>query len=220
MAGTSQPKTKRGNIILRRVSTPSLVAPGQGYEVEVKVSNGAAFINTWDPDSCGTTTPGYKIRVVLTGPNGEQRTKGPMCIHAATLGTGDETFTFTLQAPSSGGEQEVQAHVEMVNSGKRTDSALSSFLVDADDPEQADQPGDSDSADNGDDSGFPAYGDADGDGTPNFLDDAPHDPSIPAGGGGPLNPLDGTAKKAMLLIGLLALAWFASSASNTVEAVT
>ena len=204
---TDQPTTKSGNVILRRVSTPNRVSPGDGYEVEVKVSNGAAYINPWDPDSCGDSEPGYKLRVVLEGPDGSTYAKGPTCHLAALVATGDEVYTFELQAPEEAGEHEVSAHVEMVGSGKETGEETSTFLVSADESEEATNPG----GDPGDD--LPAYGDADGDGTPNFLDDKPHTPNTPGGGLG----LGGELDKVMLLLGLVAVAWLANSGAEVLS---
>ncbi|MFD1566018.1 hypothetical protein [Halolamina litorea] len=189
------------------MDTPNRVSPGEGYEVDVKVSNGAAFINPLDPDSCGDTDPGYKLRVVLEGPNGQTYTRGPTCHLAALVATGDETYTFELQAPEQSGEHEVSAHVEMVGSGKATGSETSRFLVDANESEQATDPG----GNGGDD--LPAYGDADGDGTPNFLDEAPNDPDVPGGGLG----IGGQMDKLLLVAGLLAVAWLASSGAEVVS---
>ncbi len=206
---TDQPTTKSGNVILRWVNTPNRVTPGEGYEVDVKVSNGAAYINTWDPDSCGDTEPGYKLRVVLEGPDGEIYTRGPTCQLAALVATGDEVYTFELQAPEEAGEHKVAAHVEMVGSGKETGEETSTFLVDADESEEATPPGD----DGGGDSGLPPAGDADGDGVPNYLDEAPNNPSVPGSGLG----IGGELDKVMLLLGLLAVAWMANSGAEVLS---
>ncbi|WP_254272174.1 hypothetical protein [Haloarcula marina] len=69
-------ETKGGNIILRRVDVPDHVDPGESFEVDALVSNGAAYINPWDGDKCGLAPPGYTIEVDFHGPDGATRTKG------------------------------------------------------------------------------------------------------------------------------------------------
>ena len=194
---TNQPTTKGGNIVLRRVDTPNRVEPGQGYEVDVKVSNGALVIGGWDPDSCGQAEPGYKIRVVVEDSTGDRQEAGPTCLMSSELGTGDETFTFEFQAPTDEGEHEVEAWVEMVGSGKETDPDTSTILVNEEVSQDAPTPGN-------DDGNTPTFG-----GVPGGGDSSG---SNPLGMGGALN-------KGMLLLGLLVVAWLASSASDTVEAV-
>lgn len=206
---TDQPATKGGNVILRRVDTPNRVSPGEGYEVAVKVSNGAAYINPMDPDSCGDSEPGYKLRVVLEGPDGQTYTRGPTCHLAALVATGDETYTFELEAPESQGEHEVSARVEMVGSGKATASETSRFLVDSEESESAGAP-DGDSNDD-----LSQFGDADGDGYLNFHDPEPRNPDVPSGGG-PLS-LGGQLDKLLLVAGVLALAWAADSGAEVVS---
>jgi len=191
---TDQPTTKGGNVILRRVDTPDRVAPGEGYEVEVQVRNGAQFINPLDPDSCGSSEPGYKIRVVLTVDGERWDTVGPTCHYAAALGGGDNTYTFTPRAPETSGETEVEAHVEMVDSGKETDTVSSRILVDAEESEPADDPGDNDGG------GLP-WTPPDGP-TPNPSD--------------PLN-IGGQIDKLLLVVGLIAVAWAADSGAEVLS---
>ncbi|WP_435119090.1 hypothetical protein [Halolamina sp. C58] len=194
---TTQPTTKGGNIILRRIDTPNRVEPGEGYEVDVKVSNGALVIQPWDADSCGQAEPGYKVRVVAEDSTGDRQEAGPTCLMTSELGTGDETFTFEFQAPTEEGEHEVEAWVEMVGSGKETDPDTSTILVNEEVSRDAPSPGN-------DDGNTPIFG-----GVPTGSD--------PSGS----NPLGfgGTVDKAVLLLGLLVVAWLANSASDTVEAV-
>lgn len=124
---TDQPTTKDGNIILRSVDVPNQVDPGEPFDVDVEVSNGAAYINPWDPDKCGLAPPGYKLRVVLDGPSGEELTK-TACHTTTEAHTRDETYRFTVSAPDAG-RAEVEAHVEMRGSRKRTDTLEASTLV-------------------------------------------------------------------------------------------
>lgn len=190
---TNQPTTKGGNIILRRVSVPDQVDPGEPYEVDVKVSNGAVFINPWDNDRChGDAYDGYKLKVVLTGPNGEELTKGPVCHLRTSIGTKDETYTFTVEAPQSG-RAEVSAYVEMEKSGKRTDALEASTVVSSTPAEQPDT-GSSDDGGGGGGSGL-------FDGSPD-----------PTPGGG--TSFDTYAKGAGVLLVLLAIAWLADSGAS------
>ena len=189
---TNQPTTKGGNIILRRVSVPDQVDPGEPYEVNVQVSNGASYINPWEPDKCGLAPPGYKLTVVLRGPSGERLTKGPVCHTTTEIGTRDETDSFTVTAPQSG-RAEVSAYVEMENSGKRTDKLEASSLVASEAPAQPDT-GSSDDGGGGGGSGL-------FDGSPD-----------PTPGGG--TSFDTYAEGAGLLIVLLAIAWLADSGAS------
>jgi len=95
----------------------------------------------------------------------------------------------------------------MVGSGKPRASETSHFLVDDDESESATPPGGDDT--NGDD--LPAYGDADGDGTPNFLDPEPHNPDVPGGG------IGGQLDKLLLVVGLIAVAWAADSGAEVLS---
>lgn len=121
--------TKGGNIILRRVDAPDSVDPGQTFEVEAKVSNGAAYINPWDPDKCGLAPPGYKLEVEFYGPNGATRTVGPACHTTTEVGTRDETYSATFTAPETEGEVRVEANVRLVNSGKQTGTESATVTV-------------------------------------------------------------------------------------------
>jgi len=195
---TDQASTKGGNVGLRRVSAPNQVDPGEPFQVDVEVSNGAAYINPWDPDKCGLAPPGYKIEVVLKTPAGETLSKGPLCHTTTEVGTRDVTYTFTVDAPDDpGGRAEVEAHVELAESGKRTDAVEASTLVS---DEAASQPSD------------PGGG---GGGLPDDL------PGGGDGGTGPLpDSIGGQVDRAVLLLGLLAVAWIAASASDATEAIT
>jgi len=194
VATTDQPTTKGGNVILRRVSVPDQVDPGEPYEVDVKVSNGAGFINPWDPDRChGDAYDGYKLSVVLEGPNGEALTKGPVCHFRTTIGTKDETYTFTIDAPESG-RAEVSAYVQLEHSGKRTDALEASTLVSDEQAAQPD-PGPSDDGGNGND----------------FIPDTGGDSPVPDPTSG---SVDTYAKGAGLILVLIAIAWIADSGAS------
>jgi len=189
---TNQPTTKGGNIILRRVSVPDQVDPGEPYEVNVQVSNGASYINPWEPDKCGLAPPGYKLTVVLRGPSGERLTKGPVCHTTTEIGTRDETYSFTVTAPQSG-RAEVSAYVEMENSGKRTDKLETSTIVSSTPAAQPDSGGGDDGGGSGGASGL--FGDSP---TPN-----------PTG-----TSFNTYAKGAGVILVLLSIAWLADSGSD------
>ena len=195
---TDQPTTKGGNIILRRVDTPDRVSPREGYEIDVTVSNGAAYINPWDPDKCGLAPPGYKLNVVIVGPNGERRESGEVCHTTTEVGSREETYSFELVAPESEDYAEVEAHVELVGSGKQTDSVASELLVSAEESEQPDNPRDGGGGnDGGDGSWTPPVGS-----TP--------DPSDPLNIGGQIDKL-------LLVLGLIAVAWAADSGAEVLS---
>ena len=198
---TDQPTTKGGNIILRRVDTPDRVSPGEGYEIDVTVSNGAAYINPWDPDKCGLAPPGYKINVVIVGPNGERRESGEVCHTTTEIGSREETYSFELVAPETEDYAEVEAHVELVGSGKQTDSVASEFLVDAEESEQPDDPREDPGGDDG--------GNDDGGSAP-WNNPGGSDPSDPLNIGGQMDKL-------LLVLGLIALAWAADSGAEVIS---
>lgn len=191
-AGDSAKRTKGGNVILRRVRTPDNVRPGESFEVEVDVSNGAAFIGPLEPDKCGLAPPGYKIEVVAIGPKGETQTKDD-CITTTEVGTRDETYSFTFQAPETTGQWSVGGNVRMRGSGKETGRVGGSLTVTNSPPKDAAAESDSGSSrqDNGD-----------------------------GGGGTPDLPLSGDdlpdGNLVLGVIGLLAVAWIASSGAEVV----
>jgi hypothetical protein len=159
-------RTKGGNIILSDVRVPDYVEPGESFEVEAVVSNGALAIAPWDPDYCGnySTDEGYKIAVEFEGPDGRSVTKRD-CIGMTEVGTRDVTYTATFTAAQSGAAR-VEALVRMPGSGKETAVVSASADVTEQAPEQSDGP-------------TPGDGDSSGGGNPWDLDD---DNPIPDGG--------------------------------------
>jgi|GEM_PF-5040512 len=159
--------TKGGNIILSRVSAPDNVEPGESFTVEALVSNGAAYINPWDPDKCGLAPPGYTLEVVFSGPGGE-RTAGPACHTTTEIGTRDETYTATFTAPESGGTVDVEAEVVLPGSGKSTSAEGDTVTVTSTRPEEPEDPGSNSSGGSG-------GGGGGGGGMPNFSGSNPVD---------------------------------------------
>jgi len=132
---------KSGNIILRDVSLPDDVAPGETFRVEAEVSNGAAYINPWDPDKCGLAPPGYSIEVVFEGPGGQSVVKGPDCLTTTEVGTRDRTYSATFTAPTAG-RARVEAYVRLPGSGKRTQAMDASASISEGAPAVPDDPDD------------------------------------------------------------------------------
>lgn len=158
-------RTKGGNIILSDVRVPDYVEPGESFEVEAVVSNGAAYINPWDPDKCGLAPPGYKIAVEFEGPDGRTITKRA-CHTTTEVGTRDVTYTATFSAPESGSAR-VEAKVRMRGSGKETPVVSASADVTEQSPEQSDGP---------------TPGDGDGGGGNPWGNNAPEAPDLPDAG--------------------------------------
>jgi hypothetical protein len=183
--------TKGGNVILRRVSVPDHVDPGEAFEVDVKVEVGGAYVDPWDPDKCGPAEDGYRIEVVLDTDAG-RLTKGPTCQLITEIGETEQIYTFSAMAPISG-RAEVEAHLRLPGSGKQTDSVEASALVTDEPPEEANDPGNGNSNDeNGD----------------------------PNNGNNPLNDLFGGSLGQLKWVVVLALiAWVLSSTSDISEAV-
>ncbi|WP_254272194.1 hypothetical protein [Haloarcula marina] len=142
-------ETKGGNIILRRVDVPDHVDPGESFEVDALVSNGAAYINPWDGDKCGLAPPGYTIEVDFHGPDGATRTKGPMCHTTTEVGTRDETYTATFTAPEDGGEVEIEANVRLPGSGMETGTESAVLTVAEGHVPTPEPPGDDSNGDGG-----------------------------------------------------------------------
>jgi len=180
--------TKGGNIILRSLSVPDDVEPGETFRAEAEVSNGAAYINPWDPDKCGLAPPGYKLEVVFEGPGGQSVVKGPACQPTTEVGTNDETYSATFTAPTAG-RARVEVFVRLPGSGKRTQAIDASASVSEGEPAAPDYPGDDgDRGDGGD------------------------------GGGSSSGPnIEGSAKWVAVAFVALALAWGADSAEGIVS---
>lgn len=135
-------ETKSGNVILRGVSVPNQVAPGETFEATVTVSNGAGYINPLDEDKCSLVPPGYKIEIVCDGPDGSRSTDD--CITTTEVGTRDETYTFVFTAPDANSTT-VEAHVEMRGSGMETGEETATVVVSDSAPEESDSGSDSSS---------------------------------------------------------------------------
>jgi hypothetical protein len=157
--------TKGGFVELRQVRAPDHVRPGQTFQVEADVSNGAFVIDPFDPDKCVSSVSGqggYKIVVVFDGPGQTEEVHD--CLRSAAVSTGDETYSTTMTAPESG-RAWVDVLVRLPGSGKETGSISVSPTVTEEPPKDA--PGDT-GGDGGDgDSGWtPPWADGDGDDGP------------------------------------------------------
>lgn len=147
--GTTQPTTKGGNIILREFSLPNSVRPGESVTAEVEVSNGASVIGPFDPDKCENVNPGYKTRVVLVHPDGTTQKSDTRCHGEAIVGTKDLTYTLTFTPPETSGTHYYSAYVEMVGSGKTTESVDETVTVTETTPERPEDPSDGDESGGG-----------------------------------------------------------------------
>ena len=162
--------TKGGNVILRDVRAPSEVDPGQTFEVEADISNGALAISPWDADAC-TDNPGndaaYSMQVEFSGPGGATREAGPFCLAITELGTNDTTKTATFTAPSTSGTYDVAANVRLDGSGSETGEVSETVTVSG---TEAVEPPSNDDGDGGADWGGDD-GDGDGPDTPTWGQD-------------------------------------------------
>jgi hypothetical protein len=169
---TTQPTIKGGNIILREFRLPESIRPGESVTAEIKVSNGAIGIGPFDPDRCGGINPGegegYKVRAVLVHPDGTKQRSDTDCLKKTAIGTKDETYSVTFTAPEATETHYYSAYVEMVGSGKTTDSVDDTLTVSETTPERPEDPSDGD--ENGGSLGL--WGDA---------PDAPDVPDAPDG---------------------------------------
>ena len=204
----SLPTTKGGNVLLKDVSLPGSVEPGESLVAEVTVKNRAAWINPFDGDRCNNPFAGYKMRIGYLTPSGETKYTNEKCV--AGDGSSQTWSVEGLTAPEEEGSHDFEAWVEMTGSGKTTDSITQSFSVTSTPVETPDDDG----ANNSDD-GLRPLGDADGDGHRNFADPEPHNPEVPSGGG-PLN-IGGQIDKLLLVLGVLAIAWAADSGAEVLS---
>jgi hypothetical protein len=137
---------KSGNVILRWVRGPDKsVNPGDPFEIQVKVSNGAwpGFLSPTDPDACNNpNTPcqrgtafneGYCVEAVLEPPQalGSTRTERD-CIGTTELGSYDVIYKFQFTAPDSEGEYEFSAFARTTASGAQTESMSTRVQVNKD----------------------------------------------------------------------------------------
>jgi len=202
----SLPTTKGGNVLLKDVSLPGSVEPGEPLVAEVTVKNRASWINPLDGDRCNNPWAGYKMRIGYIAPSGETKYTNEKCV----AGDGSsQTWTVEgLTAPEEEGSHDFEAWVEMTGSGKTTDSLTQSFSVSSTPAE---------TPDDGGNDGLPPFGDADDDGHLNFHDPEPQNPDVPSdSGGGPLN-IGGQLDKLLLVAGVLAIAWAADSGAEVLS---
>ena len=190
----SLPTTKGGNVVLKEVSVPTSVEPGETAAVDIRVKNRALVINPFDGDRCNNPIAGYKMRAGLTLPSGETVYTNEKCV------AGDfsnHTWTKTFQVPDEGGDYTVEAWIEMTGSGKTTDTLEQSLSATSTPPVT---PPDDGGSDDGDDGGSLPWTSPD---EPNV------DPSDPLNIGGQLDKL-------LLVLGLVAVAWAADSGAEVV----
>lgn len=134
--------TKRGNVILSNVEIPDRIEPGEAFEANATVKNGAAAIGPFDPDRCGGTPVGYKISVEFDGPGFQHRTDGPKCHSITSIGANAREYSATFIAPDFGDEVSVSAEVVMGGSGKRTGEMSDTAALSAEPAETPSDPGD------------------------------------------------------------------------------
>ncbi len=196
---------------------------GDPFEVSAVVNNlellGPA---AWSDKGCTIDNPdgvnwkGHKAEVELEllrdGSIVESRSES-VCAPVEGAGADDPILSWTLE-PDEPGRYDVRATVNPQPTGPPD---TETYSIEVSEVGEQEEPGPRSGGDGGDGGGggdgLPPLGDADNDGHRNFVDPAPRDPTVPADG--PMEQLD----KAVLLLGLLIVAWLASSASDTVEAV-
>ncbi len=181
----SLPTTKGGNVVLKEVSVPSSVEPGESMTAEIRVKNRALVIGPFDGDRCNSPAAGYKMRAGYVTPSGETKYTNEKCVPGDFS---NHTWSVPLTAPGSDGSHEFEAWIEMTGSGKTTNSLTQSFSVTSTPPE---------TPDSRDDGGGDAWN------------------PFPDGSGGddPLN-IGGQMDKLLLVAGLIAVAWLASSGAE------
>lgn len=141
---------KGGNLFIQGVSVPSTVNPGDTFNVEWTVSNGANFIAGDDPDCCGPVCPGipgsgsvlngYQHRTFAQPSWASGFTSDQNCINTTEVGTVDNPYSRTFTAPSSTGSYTVDIGIEMTGSGN---SSAASFPIQVKDPNQTECSSDS-----------------------------------------------------------------------------
>lgn len=187
--------TKGGNVVLRSVSVPDTVAPGERFTVEATVRNGAAYIDPFDPDGCNvgaSESRGYELEVNFDGPGRQEATDGPACHKSAVVGVNEVVYSTTFQAPETEGPEAVSATVKLLESGKETAAVSDRLTVTENAPSQ------------------PEDRDGQGDTGPIFGDGS-SDPNAP-GGSGPFSDLEGTAN---IVVGLIVVvAWALDSGAE------
>ena len=188
----SLPTTKGGNVVLKEVSVPGSVEPGEPMTAEVRVKNRALLAGPFDPDRCNSPAAGYKMRVGYVTPSGETKHANETCVPGDFA---DHTWSIPLTAPEDDGSHEFEAWVEMTGSGKTTDSLTQSYSVTSTPPET---PSDDDGGDGG---GLP-WEPPGGDSTP--------DPTDPF-------DLGGQVDKVLRVVGVMAVAWTADSGAEGVS---
>lgn len=183
----SLPTTKGGNVVLKEVSTPSSIEPGESMTAEIRVKNRALVIGPFDGDRCNSPAAGYKMRAGYVTPSGETKYTNEKCVPGDFS---NRSWSVPLTAPQEAGSHDFEAWIEMTGSGKATDSLTQSFSVTSTPPETPD-------------SGSDGEG---GDAWNPFPDSSP-DPSDPLNVGGQMDKL-------LLVVGLIALAWMANSGAE------
>jgi len=76
----SLPTTKGGNVVLKEVSVPSSVEPGESMTAEIRVKNRALVIGPFDGDRCNSPAAGYKMRAGYVTPSGETKYTNEKCV--------------------------------------------------------------------------------------------------------------------------------------------
>jgi hypothetical protein len=136
-------EAKSGNLVISEISTPEEMDPGEEGVAEVTVENLATVITPWDGDRCvgDTTTVGYKYRIVVRV-GGETYESATSCLDNLT-GKNIEEQRVTFQAPDSPGTVDVEARIELPQTGNRSDWLSSRVEVYGEgDDEPADPPDD------------------------------------------------------------------------------
>jgi len=190
----SLPTTKGGNVVLKELSVPTSVEPGETAAAEIRVKNRALEINPLDGGRCNNPRAGYKMRAGRTLPPGETVYANEKCV------AGDfsnHTWTETFEVPDDGGDYTVEAWIEMTGSGKTTDTLEQTLSVTSTLPETP--------PDDGGDGGNGGGG----------LPWSPPEGSTPS----PSDPLNigGQIDKLLLVVGLIAVAWAADSGAEVLS---
>ena len=137
---------KGGSIIVEKFAYPDEVAPGGRFEAEVQVSNGAVFVNPFDPDHCAPSGLDAGLQYEATWnaswlSGGSERT-GVRCLGTTEVGTATDVVTLDSPAPDEPGTYSLRVTVMMPGSKEQVSETVNFVVAEGSprntDPEEED----------------------------------------------------------------------------------